>query len=78
VAAKLALKCQKPEMFLDILCQDTKEWANALRFIEKLPPSKACQFLELYGPGLLENLEQETLKLIRQVIVSKGELLNLF
>jgi hypothetical protein len=72
LAAKLALKCQKPEVFLDILCQDTREWAKALRFIEQLPVAKACTFLEMYGPVLLENMEKDTLRVIRKVIESKG------
>ena len=68
----MALKCGKADIFLDILCQDTKEWQNALNFIEKLPPTNACNFLELYGPMLLENMEQETLAVIRKVLKSKG------
>jgi len=68
----LALKCQKPDIFIDILTQDTKEFMEALRFIEKLPPSSACNFLQLYGSLLLENIEDETIKIIRKLIAAKG------
>uniref|UniRef100_A0A914NUM0 Uncharacterized protein n=1 Tax=Meloidogyne incognita TaxID=6306 RepID=A0A914NUM0_MELIC len=71
VAAKLALKCQKPDIFIDILTQDTKEFMEALRFIEKLPASSACNFLQLYGSLLLENIEDETIKIIRKLIAAK-------
>nr|CAD2184080.1 unnamed protein product [Meloidogyne enterolobii] len=71
VAAKLALKCQKPDIFIDILTQDTKEFTEALRFIEKLPASSACNFLQLYGSLLLENIEDETIKIIRKLIAAK-------
>uniref|UniRef100_A0A914M6T4 Vacuolar protein sorting-associated protein 11 homolog n=1 Tax=Meloidogyne incognita TaxID=6306 RepID=A0A914M6T4_MELIC len=73
VAAKLALKCQKPDIFIDILTQDTKEFMEALRFIEKLPASSACNFLQLYGSLLLENIEDETIKIIRKLIAAKEE-----
>jgi hypothetical protein len=32
----------------------------------------ACNFLELYGSLLLENVEEETIKLIRKLIAAKG------
>uniref|UniRef100_A0A1I8BXT0 RING-type domain-containing protein n=1 Tax=Meloidogyne hapla TaxID=6305 RepID=A0A1I8BXT0_MELHA len=71
VAARLALKCQKPDIFIDILTQDTKEFIEALRFIEKLPAANACNFLELYGSILLENVENETIKIVRKLIAAK-------
>lgn len=72
VAARLALKCGKPDIFIDILIQDTKEFSEALNFIEKLPPVSACTFLELYGSLLLENAEIETIKIIKTLIAAKG------
>ena len=68
----MALKCKKAEIFLGILCQDTNEWGNALEFIAGHPAPIACKYLEYYGPILLENLEDETVEVIKKLIVSKG------
>uniref|UniRef100_A0A914GXB7 RING-type domain-containing protein n=1 Tax=Globodera rostochiensis TaxID=31243 RepID=A0A914GXB7_GLORO len=71
LASKLALKCNRPQTFLDILCQNTREWERALAFISECPPLMACDFLEIHGPILLEHSEQEALLLIRRLICLK-------
>ncbi|KAL3121769.1 hypothetical protein niasHT_001997 [Heterodera trifolii] len=68
LASKLAAKSDRPFTFLDILCQDTREWGKAVKFISERPPSVSCELLETYGQILLEHVEEQTLALIGRLI----------
>uniref|UniRef100_A0A0N8EAX1 Vacuolar protein sorting-associated protein n=1 Tax=Daphnia magna TaxID=35525 RepID=A0A0N8EAX1_9CRUS len=71
-ALRLAEDRGKHEWHLKILLEDLSDYRQALEYIQKLPPDLAKVNLQEYGNVLLEELPDETTKLLLDLCCSKS------
>ncbi|KAG6889861.1 hypothetical protein C0992_003757 [Termitomyces sp. T32_za158] len=73
-ASYLAKKYEKHEDYLRIQIEDAGNYSDALQYLRKLGPDAAESNLARYGRAMLENLPEETTKLLIDLCTSSGQL----
>lgn len=72
IAAHLADQHKHSNLYISILIEDLKDYSKALDYIEKLPPIEIGNYLELYSTVLMENCEEEMIKVLSKIAFLKG------
>ncbi|KAG6900207.1 hypothetical protein C0993_001472 [Termitomyces sp. T159_Od127] len=73
-ASYLAKKYERHEDYLRIQIEDAGNYSDALQYLRKLGPDAAESNLARYGRAMLENLPEETTKLLIDLCTSSGQL----